>query len=118
MRCCVSSKLRLFPSCFLVLLSLNALALDEGKITNIGFSGGKSAWGQSHSDLVQIVIEGGYAVEGCHSSYAAIKKSDTHLISAALAAYTSGLIVRVYLDASERYHDGSRCYISDLFLVR
>lgn len=96
------------------LLSSSAFAANEGKITRMGFSSSNSIWGPAHSDIVQLEITGGYNAPNCHSQYAAIRKSEEHLISAALAAYISGKDVMVQISSSDTYYDGTRCIIKDI----
>ncbi len=101
---------------FIPFLSTAALATNTGLITRMGFSGSNSIWGTNHSDIVQIRIEGGFSAENCDPIHAAIKKSDEHLVSAALAAFISGKTISVQLNDSETYYDGTRCIIRDIFI--
>jgi hypothetical protein len=91
-----------------------SLAANQGRITSLTFAGG---YDQNHPDVVQLTLEGGYAATGCDGSLAAIRKVDTHLISAALTAYSIGATVSVSLDAGHTYFPG-RCTISSLSIVQ
>ncbi|WP_062269283.1 hypothetical protein [Endozoicomonas arenosclerae] len=88
---------------------------NDGLINRVDFSGGNSYWGDEHSNLVQIKIEGGFEAENCSSEYAAIRKSETHLISAVLAAFSGDKRITVFLSKSEKYYN-DRCIITDLFI--
>ncbi len=85
-----------------------------GLITDMWFSGEKD---QNHADVVQIYVANGISVNGCHSSLAAIRntESNQHLISFALAAYISKQPVTVVVDSTDTYFvsgTDSRCTIS------
>lgn len=100
---------------FIVVHSSNGFAANDGKIVRLDFSGGSSHWGAGHSDMVQLSIEGGYETSDCNGTYAAIRKSDSHLVSAALAAFMAGKRVTVRLNSADKYHT-NRCVITDMFL--
>lgn len=101
-----------------MLLTTNiAFAANNGLITRIDFSGSHSAWGPAHSEVVQLHIEGGFSATDCPSAFAAIRKSDTDLVSAALAAFMADKVVIVQLSNKDTYFDG-RCIITDLFIQR
>lgn len=85
-------------------------AANEGSITDMVFSGSKSQW---HSDVVQLKIDGGFSASDCDSAFAAIRKTDDHLVSAAMSAYLAGKRVYVWLDTDDRYFR-KRCVISDI----
>ncbi len=88
--------------------SLNSQA--DGVIRSILFAGPDD---NNHANVVQIQIEGGFNVEGCDLTYAAIRVDETrkHLISFALTAYVSKIPVSVQLNPNDVYF-GSRCTIS------
>lgn len=100
---------------FLLLKANLAFAANEGVITRIDFSGSNSTWGGAHSDVVQLNIEGGFDAPNCPTAHAAIRKSETHLVSAALAAFMAGKVVTVQVSNADTYHSG-RCIITDLFI--
>lgn len=97
-----------------ILLASQLEASNQGTITRIMFSSSNSTWGHNHSNLVQLEITGGYSVDGCNADFAAIRKEEEHLVSAALAAYVAGRTVSIQLNKADTYYDGSRCIISDL----
>ena len=109
-------KESIFIFILLNIFSSMSSAVNEGKITRLDFSGNNSIWGAEHSDIVQLNIEGIFNRGTCDSNYAAIRKENNHLIDAALDALINQRLVTVELDANERYHDGSRCIITDLFV--
>lgn len=95
-------------SILLISLLFSNLAIADGKITRIYFSGPDDG---SHSNVVQIMIEGGFSTSGCNTQFAAIRKEGReHLISFALAAYATGEPVKVVLNAGDKYN-GDRCTI-------
>ena len=102
----------------LLLLSSSVFANDgSGLITVVGFFGEKFT---SHPDVVQFEIKGGFKNTSCNTQFAAVKKSDSHLVSALLAAKMSGNSVQVYLDPANAYYDNGndtkRCTTSFLLL--
>jgi hypothetical protein len=66
--------------------------------------------------IVQITLNAKFTVANCSDTYAAIRKSDEHLISVILAAYMAGKTVQVQLNNKDTYHDGSRCIITDVLV--
>jgi len=82
----------------------------------MGFSGENSVWGAGHSDIVQVTLSSDFSANGCHATFAAVRKSDTHMVSALLAAYMSDKEVSVQLSSRNTYYDGTRCIITDLFV--
>ncbi len=65
----------------------------------------------SHSDVVQIMIQGGFSENGCNTQFAAIRKEGReHLISFALAAYMAKEPVKEILNTADKYHS-DRCTI-------
>ena len=71
----------------------------------------------SHPDVVQIQIEGGYEFGECSNVHAGIRKSDEHLISAALSAYAMGKPIKVWLNESDSYFSSQkRCVITMITL--
>ena len=94
------------------------LAANQGKITRLDLSGSNSIWGTAHSDIVQLNIEGGFNRGTCDSNYAAIRKENNHLVDAARAALINQKTVTVQLDVDDRYYDGIRCVITDIFIHR
>lgn len=87
-----------------------SLAANEGVITHIAFAGENMG---SHPNVVQIQVEGGYDFTGCDKINAAIRKNDTHLISAALSAYISKTPIKVWLNSSDKYYPAQdRCVIT------
>ncbi len=101
----------------LVMTSAQVWGANQGRITAMYFSGTDSTFGVTHNDILQLEIEGGFLQSGCNSSYAAIRKSDEHLVSAALTAYATNKPITVYLNSAVTYFDGSRCVITDLIMV-
>ncbi|GAB1623978.1 hypothetical protein AAOGI_40280 [Agarivorans albus] len=99
-----------------VFISPIIFGANDGKITNMGFSGENSVWGAEHSDIVQISLENEFSAPGCHINFAAVKKSDTHMISALLSAYMADRAITVQLSNKNTYYDGTRCFITDLFV--
>ncbi|MEC4088060.1 hypothetical protein [Pseudoalteromonas rubra] len=101
---------------FLSALSSSVFAANEGKITSIAFAGANMS---SHPDVVQLQIEGGFESADCNTGVAAIRKSDTHLVSAALAAFAMGKPVKVFLNAHDLYFPSQkRCVISMLTMAK
>ena len=100
----------------LVLSAFSSFAQADGRIIQIDFSGPDDP---NHPDVVQIVLEGGYTVAGCDSTYAAIRSDSRrqHLISFVLEAYVSGRPVKVVLNPADKYYPASnapngRCTIA------
>ena len=97
----MSSRITLIAG--LLLSALASRAAADGRITQIDFSGPDDP---THPDVVQIVIEGGYAVAGCDSQYAAIRNDTKRqaMISFAIAAYMNGQSVRIVLNPNDKYY--------------
>ena len=109
--CVMRSKLII--SLCMLLFSAFSFAANSGKIT---YMLAASKTNTSHTDVVQISIEGGFSNGACDTAYAGIRKSDSHLISLALTAYTTGKPVTVYIDAGDVYYPAtSRCVISSIY---
>lgn len=89
--------------------------ISRGKILRVDMSGGESTWGPSHYNVVQLQIENGFHASGCDSKYAAIRKEETHMVSAVLAAFMAGKEIEVQLSAANIYFPG-RCIITDIFV--
>ncbi len=89
----------------------NAVA---GKITYISVSGADDP---AHPNVVQLIIEGGYAEAGCDNTIAAIRDSETYLISMALIAQKTGDHLIAVLNSNDKYFD-NRCIISRLSIDR
>ncbi|PKG37030.1 hypothetical protein [Psychromonas sp. Urea-02u-13] len=86
-----------------------AFSANSGLITRIGFSGQGHT---SHPNVVQFEIAGGFSSGTCNTTYAAIRKEDSHLVSFALAAHMAKQEIVVYLDETDIYYSsGSRCTI-------
>ena len=98
-----------------VLTSSHAWSANSGVITRMGFSSSQSQWGASHSDVVQIEIEGGFEKGDCHNNFAAVRKDETHLVSALLAAFISGKSIAVQVSGTDKYYS-NRCVITDVFI--
>src|SRR5437868_693740 len=54
------------------------LAANYGLISRIDFVASSSS---VHPDVVQIQIEGGFSQDSCDTTFAAIRRTETHLIS-------------------------------------
>lgn len=85
----------------------SALAANSGLITRIMFVSSTSG---VTPDVVQVQIDGGFSAGSCDTTNAAIRKADTHLVSAALAAKISGAAVQITLDQNQTYY-ANRCVI-------
>jgi len=87
----------------LVLSVFSTVAWADGRITQIDVSGPDDP---NHPDVVQIVIEGGYAVAGCDGNYAAIRNDTKRqpMINFAMAAYANGQSVKIVLNPADKYY--------------
>jgi hypothetical protein len=94
------------------LMLVSPITFAAGLIKGVNFSGPDDP---SHSNIVQIHIEGGYDIAGCDVRFAAIRNTEDrkHLISFALAAFVSKTPVVVSLNTSDKYY-ADRCTISRL----
>ncbi|MGR6870982.1 hypothetical protein ACU6U9_01445 [Pseudomonas sp. HK3] len=93
----------------LLLVSLESFAANSGIITSLGAAGTDSL---SHKDIFQLTIEGGFNSGDCNSTFAAIRKDDTHLISLAMMAYATKTPVSIFLKETDIYHaPDNRCTI-------
>ena len=91
----------------LLLISNQSYAINQGKITILNFLGFENP---NVADMVQVSIEGGFTKEGCDTTLAGVLKSDTHLISALLAAYMAQKTINVSLN-KDHYYFSNRCTI-------
>ena len=106
--------LKILSSTVLLLIANIGFCANQGKISNLLFSSSDSEWGASHSDIVQFSLEQDYSSGTCNQTFAAVKKSDEHLVSVVLAAYMANKSIRVVLSNSRYFSD--RCIISDIFI--
>lgn len=103
-------KNHLYVCIFSLAFSCSSFAANDGKITAMNFAGANFG---SHPDVVQIQIEGGFSFGQCNTTFAAIRKNDTHLIGMALTAFTTGKSVKVWLNENDTYFpQQNRCVIT------
>lgn len=95
-----------------ILFIFSVCRANQGMIDYFTFSG--AGYGQ-HPDVVQISLTNQYGYSGCSPDYAGIRKQDTHLISAALTAYSLGKEIYVGVNPNDKYiYD--RCVINHIEL--
>jgi hypothetical protein len=105
----------LFKSIIVSVVIITPSAFAAGKITGINFSGPDDP---SHTNVIQMQIEGGFSSGSCDATFAAIRNTEDrkHLISFALTAFASKEPVTVVLNGSDKYF-AERCTISRISSV-
>jgi|GEM_PF-6967631 len=102
----MKKTLYLLSLCLCISTNLAFSNSTTGKITTINFA--STIADTSRPGSAQFSIEGGFTTPGYNSTYAAIAKEDTHLISLLLMAKAHDKTINVFLDATSKYlHD--RC---------
>ncbi len=105
-------RIKFFTGLCLIVFSTFSFAANNGMITSLHFA---SDTNLSHKNIVQLQLVGGFSLGACNTQYAAIRKIDSHLISMALTAYTTGKPVTVHLDQTDIYFESqTRCVISSM----
>lgn len=95
-----------------------SFAANSGLIVSLDYSGVQFG---SHPDVVQLQIAGGFGgadFPSCNTTFAAIRKVDTHLVAAVTAAHLAGKPVSVYLNPNDSYFPSqNRCVITNVRLA-
>lgn len=108
-------QIMLLTASLIVSICVEAANDGAGKLTLASFAGINHP---STPDVVQIKIEGGFTHPSCSPDFAAVRKADTHLVSALLAAVMADKSVEVLLDPDDIYFQPhTRCTIYALKFV-